>query len=464
MHEENNSRSVGNWVAAKRVKNRRDFAISSIALAFIFFLLCKNAFAADIRYSTVGDFSIIIEGEIVAGDAEVFRSMLEDARARVGSVILYSSGGRLYEAMEIGETIRDLALTTYAPQRECYAQDPQNCICASACFFIHAGGLERYGVDTHVHRPYFDPEHFSGLSFGAAQIAYSQMIDDARLYLQDMGVSQEIIQFVFETPPDQALALSPPDASVSMFEIYADYLGPSEVLSTWLNSRCGAILDDDLYVYFSIGRNSPRPSFDALNEDERAFQDRIGMSLELFYELGGERSSCEYRSQREARREAYVAAFGESALYDHDLGWISMADFWITLHDFLGEPIDAPEASGWYLGSPGFWILETNIEQIGPLRLFAFGEGDTINSGSIDYTMFRNPSAQPFSREDVENFVRDIYWYAGGAEDAIISETGSEMWGNITWEDGDGVMRCVADGLVMDRGFELVASLSCRLQ
>lgn len=440
---------------------------SAIGLPLVIFastLIYNNAQAADIRYSTVGGFSIIIEGEIVAGDAEVFRSKLEDARARVESVILYSSGGRLYEAMEIGELIRDLALTTYAPQGECHALDPQNCICASACFFIHAGGLARYGTDTYVHRPYFDPEDFAGLSFAAAQVAYSQMIEEANLYLQEMNVPPEIIQFVFEPPPDEALALAPSDLDLSMYEIYGDYIGQSEILSTWLNSRCGTILDDDLYVYYSIGRNSPPPDFDALTEDERAFQNRIGMSLERFYELGGERSSCEYRSQREARREAYVAAFGESALYDHDLGWISMADFWITLHDFLGEPFNAPEASGWYLGSPGFWILETNIEQIGPLTLFAFGEGDTINSVSIDYTMFRNPSAQPFSREDVENFVRDIYWYAGDPEDTIISATGWETWGTIRWEDGDGVMRCVADGLVRDSGFELLASLSCRLQ
>ena len=126
---------------------------------------------------------VILVGDIEMGDAEIFRRALEDGVSKgitVWGVKLFSPGGRVREALEIGRIIRQNRLATTAPNEKtvemlrdkdwgsCYTADffdlkvknihhlkasSENCVCASACALAWLGGVRREG-DVALHHPY----------------------------------------------------------------------------------------------------------------------------------------------------------------------------------------------------------------------------------------------------------------------------------------------------------------------
>jgi hypothetical protein len=81
---------------------------------FVLLALTTEATAADIFPVKCG---LVVLGEIETGDAEKFRSQLiEQLRGGCSSprIHLYSPGGRLGVAMQIGEQVYQLQLTTVA--------------------------------------------------------------------------------------------------------------------------------------------------------------------------------------------------------------------------------------------------------------------------------------------------------------------------------------------------------------
>ena len=182
--------------------------------------------------SSRNDCSLMILGPIKKGDEEKFRRIVVAAlKTRctwVYQVRVYSTGGDLQAAIRIGEQVRTLHANTWAPQygrpgspypkRQwwCAYFGPQNtghtavynirrnkgdprCNCASACFFIWAGGTLRLGNVLGVHRPYFDPSYYSHLTFTQARQKYNTLMTYARRYLERMNVPQSIITTMFST-------------------------------------------------------------------------------------------------------------------------------------------------------------------------------------------------------------------------------------------------------------------------
>ena len=121
--------------------------------------------------------AVLIQGEIVQGDLQRLEAILDPDTNRTSfdprpnrstsdthTVYLHSPGGDVLEAMAIGRLIRQLHLRTEAPRRwgpnlsngalpmheagygpngaqqACRGPD---CVCASACFLIWAGGIRR---------------------------------------------------------------------------------------------------------------------------------------------------------------------------------------------------------------------------------------------------------------------------------------------------------------------------------
>jgi hypothetical protein len=89
---------------------------------------------------------------------------------------LLSPGGSISEAIEIGRLVQRNLISTMAPvslgatkvlftpagsvmpkEDPAYCKGP-DCICASACFLIWVGGIERSGNAIGLHRPYLDPD------------------------------------------------------------------------------------------------------------------------------------------------------------------------------------------------------------------------------------------------------------------------------------------------------------------
>jgi len=178
-------------------------------------------FAADIRPHVGGSFkAIVIEGEIVRGDFELFEHIVKENQGQLSSVIIYSPGGDFFEAMKIGRAIRALELGTLAPPRNtdgrplCEAdrsdvvpipKSPDNCTCASAGFMIYLGGTSRGGKYLAAHRPYFGKGVFEKLLGVEAKKAFEMLQQSATEYMQEMGVPKHLQDEILATPSDRAL-------------------------------------------------------------------------------------------------------------------------------------------------------------------------------------------------------------------------------------------------------------------
>lgn len=109
-------------------------------------------------------------------------------------VIVNSRGGEIRAAIDMGRLLRNAAAKIWIDRGG---------ECSSACVLLLAGGVVRYGMaDSRVglHRPYFPPSEFAGLSHTDAQHRYNQFLNSVRTYLQDMGVQDSIFQTMVSIP------------------------------------------------------------------------------------------------------------------------------------------------------------------------------------------------------------------------------------------------------------------------
>jgi hypothetical protein len=166
---------------------------------------------------------IVADGVIGTDTPDKFRAFL----AKMGSdgtgstnLHLNSSGGNLIGALRLGELIRSnrfntaVSKTIGVEQASGYIQaDPEPSpagLCASACVFAFAGGVQRYGVGTTLaenigyQRPgrigvhqFYDPKIFDGLDksqFTAMDRSSDQVIIGLVLeYLNRMGISSDLL-------------------------------------------------------------------------------------------------------------------------------------------------------------------------------------------------------------------------------------------------------------------------------
>lgn len=202
--------------------------------------------------------TIRIKGDIAAGDAARFRSVLRDAKSRnaiVTNVTIHSRGGLVREALEIGGLIRKLGISTSAPVHmggvydgvfvslnSCYVGVKQDsmfnlitgvgdadCECTSACALIWAAGISRFGDRVGFHRPYLRSDELGGMKFSEAEKAQNHIFSRTREYLLSMGMSESIVTKMI---------------SVSSKDIY--FLNESEInamsldpaFDEWLFAKC----------------------------------------------------------------------------------------------------------------------------------------------------------------------------------------------------------------------------------
>ena len=149
-------------------------------------------------------FSITIEGPIVSGDNDRFKKEVIDqlhAGHLITSVNIFSPGGDVDQAIEIGKQIRTLGAQTSAPfldgdERVCMrgeldAQLPTTggtCDCQSACFIIWSAGTGRNGTFVGVHRPRFEADYFKNLTPQRASEKYSEVEKLTRDYFREKGI------------------------------------------------------------------------------------------------------------------------------------------------------------------------------------------------------------------------------------------------------------------------------------
>jgi hypothetical protein len=179
--------------------------------------------------------AILIQGEIVRGDLQRLEAVLdpdtnrrpEDPLSRrniadTHMIYLHSPGGDVLEAMAIGRLLRRLHLQTEAPKRlganlangslQMFEAGPaQNgwqeacrgpdCVCASACFFVWAGGIRRTGDNLLIHRPRATPAMVRELGIPDTRTALGEIRTRVEGFLREMEIPANVITSALETEP-----------------------------------------------------------------------------------------------------------------------------------------------------------------------------------------------------------------------------------------------------------------------
>ena len=181
--------------------------------------------------------------------------------------------------MKIGRQIRAVHATTYAAwphgsgeNRRCitfapYQVKPENCVCASACFFIWAAGSERGGEDVYLHRPYFDPKVYRDFPENTAT-AYGDLARSARAYLTDMDVPTPVIDRMFATKSTDATRLT---------EEELELLEMAPYFQEFIIAKCGNLPAPDTWPTRTKRAKTPPKSL------SRAGQERISELTRTYF-------------------------------------------------------------------------------------------------------------------------------------------------------------------------------------
>jgi hypothetical protein len=209
---------------------------------------------------------ITVKGPIVSGDENAFKSEVLRWLKKdfyIGGVQLYSRGGDVRTALNIGRQIRLLNATTVGPNlslkypgsNSCTSggaldqtvvyynpktgDGDDDCMCASSCFLIWAGGVGRNAGAMGVHRPRFDQQWYSKLDPATAESYYSATTADIKKYLAEMDVPTETAALMFAYP------------SSGMYYLSARELALLDNTPTWYVeqniAKCGVITPTQAY-------------------------------------------------------------------------------------------------------------------------------------------------------------------------------------------------------------------------
>lgn len=289
-------------------------------LTTVFFLLFPMlhtlvASAADISPFISGSGSyraIIIEGSIEPGDFETFVRIVEENQGKVSGVYIFSPGGDFYEAMKIGRAMRALELSSQVPMRGAAGRpvceddgfrpkpkDSNNCTCASAGFFIHIGAIHRGGTYLAVHRPYFAKGKFGNLSQSDAEKAFDALQENARAYMQEIGVPKHIQEDVLGTPSESTLVLD--DKTIkTYFWLELPYR------HDWKKNRCSQLSQSETQRAEDYSRRllrAKKPAEADLSKEE-------WKDLTTLQKKQKEEMRCDIEIEEQSRFEAYTRYFG----------------------------------------------------------------------------------------------------------------------------------------------------------
>lgn len=301
--------------------------ITKLANSFcilIIFTMSQHVLAGDIWLSSSksGTYkAIVIEGEIATGDFDSFKRIAKENNGAISGVYIYSRGGDFYEAMKIGRAVRALELSTQVPMKDGSGQpicekdllnvtpspqSPENCICASAGFFIHIGGVSRGGTFLAVHRPYFGKGKFGQLSQFKAKEAYDTLQKSARAYMEEMGVPQHVQEDVLGTPSDKFLLLD--DKTIKTY-----FWSSVPYRYEWLKNKCSKLSDDEALRkerYADLLRMAMRaPSRPINGPADMGFTDSDWDDYQRIKKKEDESLQCEVKVVRESRLAAYRKYF-----------------------------------------------------------------------------------------------------------------------------------------------------------
>lgn len=352
--------------------------------------------AADVRsyISGSGSYrSVIIEGVIEPGDHERFLRVIQENQGNISGLYIFSPGGDFYEAMKIGRSMRALELSSQVPMRDslnrpvCESglpgqapQVPSNCICASACFFIHIGAVHRGGNYLAVHRPYFARGIFGELTQSEAQAAFDDLQQSARQYMFEMGVPQHIQEEILGTPSERTLILD--DSVVKTY-----FWGALPYRHEWKRNRCIFLTEQEslrLEEYSErLIRAARSPKIRILDSERSDFA--------ALQEKQRQEMRCDIEIENNSRIEAYSRYFGISPS-DY-----ASQDFskWSDSIKYLGMSFSEILLEGGFVEDNGFSpVLKREATHNSPLILLMGSATNERNVVSISMVSTPSPSVQ----------------------------------------------------------------------
>jgi hypothetical protein len=181
-----------------------------LLLFFILSMSVGGAKAADISPFTSSEEEsyILFQGEIAGGDliklSEVHKKMPHPTRT---TLLLHSPGGDVAEAMKIGDYLEKNSISVTVWLGEPFGK--MNCL--SSCVLILAGGFTKnpYGR-IGIHRPYIgDTSTNPKDAKEKLRLIKIRMAD----YLENKGVSPQLAEDMFSTPPENIKILSSDEIS-----------------------------------------------------------------------------------------------------------------------------------------------------------------------------------------------------------------------------------------------------------
>lgn len=118
--------------------------------------------------------------------------------------------------MKIGRILRRLRMAAFAPLKYqpsgCLPTSPDSssCICASACFLIYAGAVDRTGGTQllALHRPYLTREAASKVTTTQQEVAQKQIMSLVRRYLEEMEIPNYYIDKMMSRSSQDAYLIS----------------------------------------------------------------------------------------------------------------------------------------------------------------------------------------------------------------------------------------------------------------
>ena len=378
--------------------------------------LLSAAYSADVYPYISGDYRIaVIEGEIEKGDYEKFIELIWENQGEINGVALFSPGGDFREAMKLGRAFRELQLTSSVPSKEADGlpscewsssppRDPENCTCASACFFAHVGGVHRSGTYLAVHRPYFDPSAYAELPRDEAQSAFDRLQEEAKAYMDEMDVPTKVQEDILDTPADKILVLDEQTVRTHfLFEI--------PYLYEWLDGRCHQLSTEKESV---LGSLRDRLISGKITDIERVFLEELEQREE-------EESSCRIKERRDARLEAFRAFFATDPS-DHAVHEFGA---WIAALALMGKPFDELTSIGFVEGETwsGTTTMTRSAQSKEPLVIVSDGHSTTLRTVST-VSVLSHP--QPS-----EEFVLKVL---GAMRSAIGPEMSASTDGPVVWE------------------------------
>jgi hypothetical protein len=198
--------------------------------------------------------TIMLTGEIVAGDANRLEALLQANMPLVSQLVLNSNGGSVNEAMQLGRLARRYYLMTEAPSTwkgqpphwnfGGKVTDAKGAICASACFFVWLGGVNRMGEVLGIHRPFPSPSEMQRLSPAEADQLYHTLSNQVLTYFAEMDVASHWLNDMMRISSDD-IYIFPEKQAVDELEGDSRALGDLPSFAQWKLAKCGALSVQD---------------------------------------------------------------------------------------------------------------------------------------------------------------------------------------------------------------------------